>query len=265
MGKEFTNDYVLNHKNQALKKLDETLDKFINSCNEKYVKKANLISYWIETFCDYVLQEEAYDYNRIPSYDRGDILHLNFGFNVGSEQGGLHYAVVLDNNNNKNSKVITVVPLSSGTEEETYERDIYLGNELYEKLKQKYESLYKEYETKRAKYIEKLENITTIKSKLENLVENKEKKDDIINIIDNMENQLKNDIKNEEELLRKYEKDINKLKKGSIALMEQITTISKMRIYSPKNSHDLLYGIKLSESGMNKINDLLKKLYVFNK
>ncbi|MBQ2800996.1 MAG: type II toxin-antitoxin system PemK/MazF family toxin [Lachnospiraceae bacterium] len=67
----------------------------------------------------------------MPKYKRGDIVSLNFVFNVGSEHGGLHYAVVLDNDNKQSSPVITVIPLSSGSESCTYDRDVFLGNHFY--------------------------------------------------------------------------------------------------------------------------------------
>ena len=31
-------------------------------------------------------------------YSRGDIVKVNLGFNIGSEQGGLHYAIVVEDN-----------------------------------------------------------------------------------------------------------------------------------------------------------------------
>ena len=46
-------------------------------------------------------------------YKRGEIVKVHLGFNVGSEEGGLHYAVVLDKNNAKSSPVITIIPLTS--------------------------------------------------------------------------------------------------------------------------------------------------------
>ena len=36
-----------------------------------------------------------------------------------------------------------------------------------------------------------------------------------------------------------------------------------MRIYNPRNKYDVLSGIKLSSESLNKINDKIKKLYVF--
>ncbi|MCT3135805.1 type II toxin-antitoxin system PemK/MazF family toxin, partial [Lactococcus lactis] len=35
------------------------------------------------------------------------------GFNIGNEEGGLHYAIVLDNNNALGHSLITIVPLTS--------------------------------------------------------------------------------------------------------------------------------------------------------
>lgn len=51
------------------------------------------------------------------------------------------------------------------------------------------------------------------------------------------------------------------MKKGSIAIVNQITTVSKMRIYDPKTSSGVLAGITLSQEQMNKINDKIKELY----
>ena len=134
MGREITKDIAIQHKKQAIRKMNNVFEAFINNPDDKYLKKADLLAYWLENFSSYLLDEQKFDYSKILSYTRGDVISVNLGFNVGSEQGGLHYAIVLDNDNQQSSPVITVVPLSSGQEEDTYPRDIFLGNELYEKL-----------------------------------------------------------------------------------------------------------------------------------
>ena len=53
------------------------------------------------------------------------------------------------------------------------------------------------------------------------------------------------------------------MKNGSVAKIEQITTVSKQRIYIPKNKKDLLYGISFSKEAMEKINGKIKELYIF--
>ena len=63
--------------------------------------------------------------------------------------------------------------------------------------------------------------------------------------------------------LEKIEKEIAQMKEGSIALINQITTISKIRIYDPKNSNGVLSGITLSQEQMEKINEKAKDLYIF--
>ena len=47
--------------------------------------------------------------------------------------------------------------------------------------------------------------------------------------------------------------------------VEQIRAISKMRIWDPKNTSGILYGIRLSDSTMDKINAKIKELFVFEK
>ena len=54
--------------------------------------------------------------------------------------------------------------------------------------------------------------------------------------------------------------EISKMKRGSIALVNQITTISKIRIYDPKKNKDMLSGITLSEESLDKIDyEIIKK------
>ena len=51
------------------------------------------------------------------------------------------------------------------------------------------------------------------------------------------------------------------MKKGSIALLNQITTISKQRIYYPRSSKDLLSGVHLSNASLNLVDEKLIKLF----
>lgn len=64
------------------------------------------------------------------------------------------------------------------------------------------------------------------------------------------------------ELSQKIESELTQMKKGSIALINQITTISKQRIYNPKKDMDILSGIKLSNEKMNLIDEKIKKLFL---
>ena len=56
--------------------------------------------------------------------------------------------------------------------------------------------------------------------------------------------------------------EMSKMKKGSIALVSQITTISKQKIYDPQKTSDVLSGLKLSNSSLDLINDKMKQLFI---
>lgn len=241
---------VIYNKKKAIRELNNMLEGYINSNDETLLKKANLLSYWLKQYADYVLDEKKFNVQRIISYKRGDILKLDFGFNVGSEWGGLHYAVVIENNNPHSSSVVTVLPLTSGTEEDVHNRDLYIGKELYTKLNLKYKTVYDE--TKK-----RLAELKEIFSSLN------DQNDEKVKV--SLDTTAKRIIKVEKEVtgLEKMKKEIERLKEGSIVCVDQITTISKQRIYTPKNIHDVLYGIKLEEPIMKTINDRMVDLFIF--
>ena len=128
-------DDIASHKGRAVHTLDSLLDKYIENENSAYLKKADLISYWLEEFSKYIEQEEDFDPGRIIRYKRGNVIRVNFGFRVGAEFGGLHYAVVIENQNDHKSKVITVVPLSSTDGKRIRSENVDLGTELYQKVR----------------------------------------------------------------------------------------------------------------------------------
>lgn len=74
----------------------------------------------------------------------------------------------------------------------------------------------------------------------------------------------RNDLSDDLNALKKDEREINRMKEGSIAKIEQLTTISKMRIYVPKKSTDFLAGIRFSQNAMSRINAKIKELYIFD-
>ena len=113
MSKEFTKEDVIQNKKEAIKCLNKMLESFINDSSGRHLKKANLISYWLKDYVNLINFEEKFEPTKNIAYKRGNIVKLNFGFNVGSEYGGLHYGVVLDNRNSHNSPVLTVIPLTS--------------------------------------------------------------------------------------------------------------------------------------------------------
>jgi len=67
----------------------------------------------------------------------------------------------------------------------------------------------------------------------------------------------------QQEYLNNIGAEISKMKEGSIALVSQITTVSKIRIFDPKNAKGILSNVSLSKVNMEKINEKVKELYVF--
>ena len=99
--------------NRAKHKLNSILSKYSKSNDTKLNKKANLLSYWLVDYLKMIEREQIFDPHRLKKYKRGDILKAHLGFNIGHEEGGLHYVVVVSNTNANSSDLLTVVPLTS--------------------------------------------------------------------------------------------------------------------------------------------------------
>lgn len=266
------------HKTTTISNFSTFLDSLINSPEAADSKRADLICYWLKDFQQYLSQEKEFDATRVKSYKRGDIIKVNLGFNVGSEQGGLRYAVVLDKENRHNAKTITIIPLSSQkANKPIYERDIFLGQELYTRLKSKYDSASEKLTQKRSDCDEAMETVTLTLSILRKILTNtpniaSEPSDEHASIQDLIAAQTENlnhlhkvrkQLHEEEQSLQKISAELHRMRNGSVAKIEQITTISKQRIYDPKKSGDVLDGIRFSDAAMEKINEKLKELYIF--
>lgn len=228
---ENKSEYIdtVTHKQIALNQLDSLLTYHIDNNN---FKKANLLSYWFEDFAKYNLAEETFNPKLLKKYKRGSIIKANLGFNVGNEEGGLHYCIVLDKNNALSSGTLTVIPLTSIKENKKYSSStLNLGNEIYLNLK-------KICDTMSQKLSQEYQNIWELSAE----------KVEQFNI----------DFK----YIKKVEKEISKMKKGSIALVSQITTISKQRIFDPKTSSDILANLRVSDNTLDLIDLKIKELFL---
>ena len=137
---------TIEHKENSLKRLEMSFDKHIEL--EEY-KKSHLLAYWINDFSDYHDIERNFDYSKLKTFKRGDIVKVNLGFNIGSELGGLHYCIVLNKHDNPYSKVLNVIPLTSKKDGKKYDSKscIDLGDEVYILLNDKFEKDLRECET----------------------------------------------------------------------------------------------------------------------
>lgn len=281
MSKEFTREDVIQNKKEAIKSLNKLLERFINDSSDKHLKKANLISYWIKDYANFINFEEAFNPTKNIAYKRGNVVKLNFGFNVGSEYGGLHYGIVLDNKNDHNSPVLTVIPLTSiKNSKDIHTNSVDLGNDIYRLLKLKYDTISKTLKEEREEITQMTGMLNALvhlaQSSLDEVKKCETGSDDYQKKLNDADSYLKaadklkemwhekekhNSI--EQEYLDKIGEEISRMKQGSIALVNQITTISKMRIFDPRNLKGVLTGVSLSEESMEKINQKVKELYVF--
>jgi hypothetical protein len=250
MSRQLDKDDLIQHKKQALKKLNDYMDSLINSDDIHLQGKSDKLSYWIEDWSVFLDFESHFSPASLRKYKRGEIVKVHLGFNVGSEEGGLHYAVVIDKNNSLHSPVLTIIPLTSVKPQTDTSRlrrgNVFLGNELFTSLNAKVIALQRLTDTER-KHIHEL-----IEQRNEQNVPESE--------LDSIGKRL-NELNRECELLQRTKKEISKMKSGSIALVSQVRTISKIRIYDPKTNYDVLSNIKLSNEKLDLIDSELIALY----
>ena len=218
--------------------------------NDKFkidASKADKLSYWFREYVSYIKKERDFDYTRLQNYKRGDILKVNFGFRIGSELGGLHYCVVIDNRTYQKSTTLTVVPLTSLKERTDISKlpktSVFLGSDFYDKVSEKLNDS-----------TQKLKKTLDIAKKAIENGDSHQKQEEKVH---NVEKQLQH--------TQRLINDFEKMKTGSIAQVGQITTVSKMRIYDPKRAYSSLHGIRLSENNLDLINKKIKELYIHEK
>lgn len=231
MSKRMTTDELKRHIADALGELDELLNSWLYSSNEIDQKRAQIMSYWIKTYTGMI---------------RRQIVNVDFGFRVGSELGGLHYAVVLDKANSVNGDTVTVIPLGSLKERHKASRNkIILEDGIFAALDEKAQNQVDE----ARKLMDSVATDPALKSMSE---------------MDRMTESMKryamakNKLENSEASIRRMEK----LKHGSVANISQIATVSKLRIKEPVTPHSVLCGVKVSERDMEQIEKALLELYI---
>lgn len=215
------------HKDNSLTRLDLS---FLTHIELTEYKKSDLLAYWIKDFAEYHDQERTFDIAKSGVYSRGDVIKANLGFNIGNELGGLHYCIVLNKYDNTRNGTLNIVPLTSRKDDKKYDlSSVNLGKELYNIFQKK---------------------INKEKEKLQQILDKLAKIDDIpINI--------QKIIEKEQKYIEKMEQEISKMKKDSIALINQITTISKQRIYKDV----VRRNVKISSQSLDLIDQQIIKYF----
>ncbi|MGB3161533.1 MAG: type II toxin-antitoxin system PemK/MazF family toxin [Carnobacterium sp.] len=101
--------------------MDETRIKEIcNDANEVFIAeslsaypKFKFLPSWLKSKSFYLKSERSNPNSNYKVYNRGAIVYVDFGVNVGYELSGNHFAVVMNNKDNCKNGVVTVIPISS--------------------------------------------------------------------------------------------------------------------------------------------------------
>lgn len=86
MSKSLNAEKVSIHKKAALSKINNLLDTYIN--DPEHLKKANLISFWLENYISYIQREETFDPSYLKRYERGDIIKVNLDLMLAVNMAG---------------------------------------------------------------------------------------------------------------------------------------------------------------------------------
>lgn len=158
------------------------------------------------------------------TYKRGTIIKVDFGVNLGSEMSQVHFAIVLNNYDNPQNNILTVVPLTS----------------------------------KPSKFNLDLENLV-----IDKLIDKIKKELVKIGIKEEMDfKDIKSTISEETKIRKLYTllSYYRSNQKNTYACCSLITTISKTRIFKPINEYDFICKERCSEKVMNKIdNEIIDK------
>lgn len=223
-------------------------------------KKQRTLSYWLCDYARFLGKEKEFNPQKLVTYKRGAIVKVHLGFRIGSEEGGLHYAVVIDHNA-KSSPVATVIPLTSVKSNtdiaNLHPSRVYLGDEIYQRLKEKLDESQAEICSIQEKLVARLNSIRTADK---DICDDKAAVEERRISMDALRKTLI-ELKEKQKNVRKMADEISKMKHGSIALVSQITTVSKIRIYDPLFPGDVLSNIRLSDESMEKLDKKVISLF----
>jgi len=256
VGKEVTPQEYEKLRDSAIRKLTTYMDSLP-------LKKGATLAYWVNDYVRFLSKESSFDPKKLIRYKRGSVVKVHLGYRVGSEEGGLHYAIVIDNENALSSSTATIIPLTSvkpGTDiHHLHPSKQYLGEEIYNALRLKCL-------THLRSAIERNNAVTAKIAEINSESIDPSSEDAFAKL---EEQQRKNEeIQVEHEAIiaeinycRRMATEIERMKRGSIALIGQITTISKLRIYDPLYPSDVLSDIRVSSVALDAIDDKIKTLF----
>ena len=297
MGSNRTNQEIAIYTATIIQELEDYLH-HLQRMNDEENQRSDKIAQWIENWVKYLKIEQVFNPRSIQALKRGSIVYADFGFNVGREYGGLHYAIVLNKTDARSNHLLHVLPLTSVKETTDISNLKYfqlpIGNEVFQLLSNKalkkvreLSELYDRFSKKDGELREKVvmvESLIEDNKKTLEILKNLSSSDmddssikQILTINKNIDfasdqaDKIRQEAKENAILLAELNEKLeyaNKfilktqnMNKDSIVLLNQVTTISKMRLRDPKNNNSILNGIVLSDDTMDKIDEALKNIF----
>ena len=292
MGSNRTNEEIAVYTATIIQELEDYLH-LLQRMDDEGNKRSDKIAQWIENWVKYLKIEQVFNPRSIQALKRGSIVYADFGFNVGREYGGLHYAIVLNKIDARSNHLLHVLPLTSVISNLKYFQ-LPIGNEVFQLLSNKalkkvreLSELYDRFSKKDGELREKVvmvESLIEDNKKTLEILKNLSSSDiddssikQILTINKNIDfasdqaEKIRQEAKENAILLAELNEKLeyaNKfilktqnMNKDSIVLLNQVTTISKMRLRDPKNNNSILNGIVLSDDTMDKIDEALKNIF----
>ena len=297
MGSNRTNEEIAVYTATIIQELEDYLH-LLQRMDDEGNKRSDKIAQWIENWVKYLKIEQVFNPRSIQALKRGSVVYADFGFNVGREYGGLHYAIVLNKIDARSNHLLHVLPLTSVKETTDISNLKYfqlpIGNEVFQLLSNKalkkvreLSELYDRFSKKDGELREKVvmvESLIEDNKKTLEILKNLSSSDiddssikQILTINKNIDfasdqaEKIRQEAKENAILLAELNEKLeyaNKfilktqnMNKDSIVLLNQVTTISKMRLRDPKNNNSILNGIVLSDDTMDKIDEALKNIF----
>lgn len=297
MGSNRTNEEIAVYTATIIQELEDYLH-LLQRMDDEGNKRSDKIAQWIENWVKYLKIEQVFNPRSIQALKRGNIVYADFGFNVGREYGGLHYAIVLNKIDARSNHLLHVLTLTSVKETTDISNLKYfqlpIGNEVFQLLSNKalkkvreLSELYDRFSKKDGELREKVvmvESLIEDNKKTLEILKNLSSSDiddssikQILTINKNIDfasdqaDKIRQEAKENAILLAELNEKLeyaNKfilktqnMNKDSIVLLNQVTTISKMRLRDPKNNNSILNGIVLSDDTMDKIDETLKNIF----
>lgn len=103
--------------NQIIQRLNQKLQSILNTISIEEIVDFSFYLTWLLQKTDLYVKSKKYkkgdDYKKLGHFERGAIVKVNFGYNIGTEKNKIRWAIVLDKYNPDTLGSVVVVPITS--------------------------------------------------------------------------------------------------------------------------------------------------------